>query len=135
MITHFILLFLLLCSYAPLLFSDLDLKHTKDRLLGILSILLNRRIIPTPHTLHQSLKYFTFTLCRLSIWHGLLITPPVLKGEALISYKVLDEALMESEVCVHMCAIITPLMMVHNSGSSRVYATYKFTGLADKISI
>lgn len=64
-----------------------------------MSILLNRRLVPSPCTLHVSLKAFTFTLCRLSIWHGLVITPPVLKSEGIISYKVLDEALMESEVC------------------------------------
>lgn len=75
-----------------------DLNHAKDELLAIMSVLLNRGLIPTPYTLHGSLKSFTFTLCRLSIWHGLLITPPVLKGEGVISYKVLDEALMESEV-------------------------------------
>ena len=75
-----------------------DLNHAKDQLLAILSVLLNRGLIPTPYTLHGSLKSLTFTLCRLSIWHGSLITPPVLKGEGVISYKILDEALMESEV-------------------------------------
>lgn len=76
----------------------LDLGHAKDQLLGILSVLLNRKLVPTPYTIHRSLKSFTFTLCRLSIWHGLVITPPILKGEGTISYKILDEALMESEV-------------------------------------
>lgn len=72
--------------------------YIKQQLLGILSILLNRDFLPTPYTLHRSLKSFTFTLCRLSIWHGLVITPPVLKGEGIISYKLLDQAIMESEV-------------------------------------
>lgn len=76
----------------------LDLNHAKDRLLAILSVLLNRGLVPAPYTLHESLKSFTFTLCRLSLWHGMLITPPVLKGEGNISYKILDQALMESEV-------------------------------------
>ena len=78
--------------------NAIDLKHTKDQLLGILSVLLNRQLVPSPYTIHKALKSFTFTLCRLSIWHGLVITPPVLKGEGTISYKILDEALMESEV-------------------------------------
>lgn len=79
-----------------------DSNRAKDQLLGILSVLLNRGLVPKPYTLHRSLKYFTFTLCRLSIWHGSLITPPVLKGEGDISYKILDEALMESEVCTYV---------------------------------
>ena len=80
----------------------LDLKDTKHQLLGILSVLLNQRLFPKSYTIHKSLKCFTFALCRLSIWHGLVITPPVLKGEGTISYKILDEALMESEVSAHV---------------------------------
>lgn len=76
----------------------LDLNHTKRLLLVILSFILDRELAPSPHTLQISLESFIFTLCRLSIWHGLVITPPVLKDEGNITYKVLDEALMESEV-------------------------------------
>ena len=78
---------------------SIDLKSTQDHLLMILNVLLNRKLVPTPHTLHNPLKQFAFTLCRLPLWHGLLITPPALKGEGVVSYKVLDEALKESEVC------------------------------------
>lgn len=76
----------------------LDLKETKEMLLRILKVILNRQLAPSPYTLHQSLEILTFTICRLSVLHGLVVTPPVLKGEGVISYKVLDEALMESEV-------------------------------------
>ncbi len=75
----------------------------KDRLLATLSVILKRDLVPTSYTLHDSLKHLTFSLCRLSLWHGILINPPVLKGEGVVSYKVLDEALKESEVCcIHL---------------------------------
>lgn len=90
------------------MYSCADLSYAKDQLLAILSVLLNRGLVPSPHTLHDSLKSFTFTLCRLPLWHGSLITPPVLKGEGVISYKVLDEALMESEVplCINIIIFV-----------------------------
>ena len=44
------------------------------------------------------LEMFTFSICRLPILHELVITPPVLKKEDIVSDRVLDEALKESEV-------------------------------------
>lgn len=98
--------FIIVASLSLVVIIYIDLRHSKDQLLGILSVLLNRNLVPAPYTIHRSLKSFTFTLCRLSIWHGLVITPPVLKGEGVISYKILDEALMESEVGIDILTLV-----------------------------
>ena len=44
------------------------------------------------------LEMFIFSFCRLPNWHNLVITPPLLKKEEVVSDRVLDEALKESEV-------------------------------------
>ena len=82
-------------------FPALDL--TKSRLFWILQVLLNRSTESTPWTLHLSLESLTFTLCRLPQVHAFIMTPPALIGEGTVSEKVLDQALMESEVrtCYH----------------------------------
>ena len=46
----------------------------------------------------MSLESLAFTLCRLPIIHTLVMTPPALIGEGTVSEKMLDQALMESEV-------------------------------------
>ena len=48
--------------------------------------------------LHMSLESLAFTLCRLPIIHTFVMTPPALIGEGTVSEKMLDQALMESEV-------------------------------------
>ena len=52
----------------------------------------------TPWTLHLSLESLTFSLCRLPLVHSFIMTPPALIGEGTVSEKMLDQALMESEV-------------------------------------
>ena len=71
-------------------------------------MLLDRSTESTPWTLHLSLESLTFTLCRLPQVHAFIMTPPALIGEGTVSEKVLDQALMESEVrtCFHDTTII-----------------------------
>ena len=76
--------------------SDLDL--TKSRLFWILQVLIDPTTESTVWSLHVSLESLSFTLCRLPIIHMFVMTPPALIGEGTVSEKVLDKALMESEV-------------------------------------
>lgn len=74
------------------------MEYAKQKLLLVLSAILNREVLSVSPTFHCALELFAFTLCRLPIWHGLVITPPVLKREGIISDNLLDEALKECEV-------------------------------------
>ncbi len=46
---------------------------------------------------HQVIEILIFRICRLPLWHNLVLAPPLLRKEVLTD-RVLDEALKESEV-------------------------------------
>lgn len=85
------------CS-VHIFFCFLALDLAKSRLFWILQVLLDCSTECSPWTLQLSLESLTFTLCRLPQVHALIMTPPALIGEGTVSEKVLDQALMESEV-------------------------------------
>ena len=65
----------------------------------MLCVLLDAEVELATHTLEASLRYLTFALCRLPSFHDAVMTPPALLGDGTVSERILDQALMESEVC------------------------------------
>lgn len=76
-------------------------------------MLLDSSTESTPCTLHLSLESLTFTLCRLPVVHTFIMTPPALISEGTVSEKVLDQALMESEVSYYEIHTRNVIMYKH----------------------
>ncbi len=74
------------------------MELSRQQLVSMLSVLLETKKELATHGLGDSLKHLTLSLCRLPIFHEAAMTPAALKGEGDISTKILDQALMESEV-------------------------------------
>ena len=58
-----------------------------------------------PVTLHCSLESLALGLSRLPLFHSHVVMPPALVAEGRVSDKVLDQALMDSEVGCSLSAV------------------------------
>ncbi len=75
-----------------------EVDISRQQLVSMLSVLLEIEKELATHSLGDSLKDLTLSLCRLPLFHEAAMTPAALKGGGDISTKILDQALMESEV-------------------------------------
>ncbi len=89
--------------YVQLLYNELtvcptEVEFSGGKLVSMLTILLETETELATHSLGGSLRHLTLALCRLPLFHEAAMTPAALKGDEKISVKMLDQALMESEV-------------------------------------
>ncbi len=75
-----------------------EVEFSRGQLVSMLTILLETETELATHSLGDSLRHLTLALCRLPLFHEAAMTPAALKGDEKISVKMLDQALMESEV-------------------------------------
>jgi len=79
-------------------FSSLAREQCEQQLQSMLSTLLATERDSALQNIGFSLRHLVVALCRLPMFHNLIMTPTVFKGDEKLSVKVLDQALMESEV-------------------------------------
>ena len=84
-------------------FTDVALEKAAEQLRCILDVLLHPASEPTSYILHMSLEMLAFTISRHPLVHTAVMLPPALLGEGSVSDKVLDQAVMESEVRACVC--------------------------------
>ena len=90
---------LLTIIYTNLTKNQTVVNKSQQQLVSILSSLIELDGELATHNLGSSLRHLTLALCRLPLFHEAVMTPAALKADGKISVKVLDQALMESEVC------------------------------------
>ena len=98
---------------VSLKFTDIALEKAAEQLRCILDVLLHPASEPTSYILHMSLEMLAFTISRHPLVHTPVMLPPALLGEGSVSDKVLDEAVMESEVRACMCVCVCVCVCVH----------------------
>ena len=108
MLSHIKMYVQVILTKGILQFTDVALEKAAEQLRCILDVLLHPASEPTSYILHMSLEMLAFTISRHPLVHTAVMLPPALLGEGSVSDKVLDQAVMESEVraCVCVCACV-----------------------------